>query len=200
MAKYQVLMQYSDGTEERDDEIFDTEEDAKEYGCYLVSCNRTGAETLNMSNMGDYPLDDYEDPDFEIVEVDDQQFLFSNIIQFGWWQAEEACHFFVRQNTKSPKKYPKTYRRQEISTKGSDFISTDDMKNVDARTVDRDSLVDVTQIKIDDSPPLKERAEEFQRQIKNPYYFRVGKAVIKNGYRDAELSLQKRFVQFARTL
>ena len=48
MAKYQVLMQYSDGTEELDDEIFDTEEDAKEYGCYLVSCNRTGAETLNI--------------------------------------------------------------------------------------------------------------------------------------------------------
>ena len=70
MAKYQVLMLYSDGTEEYDDEIFDNEEAAEEYGCYLVSCCRTGAETLNMSNPGDYPLDDYEDPDFEIVKVE----------------------------------------------------------------------------------------------------------------------------------
>lgn len=71
MAKYQVLMQYSDGTEELEDEVFDNEEDAEEYGCYLVGCSRTGAETLNLSNPGDYPLDDYEDPDFEIVEADE---------------------------------------------------------------------------------------------------------------------------------
>lgn len=71
MSKYKVLMQYSDGTEEMEDDIFDTEEEAEEYGCYLVSCSRTGAETLNMSNPGDYPLYDYEAPDFAIVEVDD---------------------------------------------------------------------------------------------------------------------------------
>ena len=71
MAKFQVLMQYSDGTEELDDEVFDSEEDAEEYGCYLVGCCRTGAETLNLSNPGDYPLDDYEDPDFEVIETDE---------------------------------------------------------------------------------------------------------------------------------
>ncbi len=71
MAKYQVLMLYSDGTEDLDDEVFDTEEEAEEYGCYLVSCCRTGAEIFNMSNPGDYPLDDYEDPDFEVVEADE---------------------------------------------------------------------------------------------------------------------------------
>ena len=48
-------------------------------------------------------------------------------------------------------------------------MSIEEMKNVDVRTVDRDSLVDVTQIKIDDSLPPKERAVEFLRQIKNPY-------------------------------
>ena len=71
MSKYRVLMQYSDGTEELDDEFsFDTEEEAEEYGNYLVGCTRTGAETMNLSNPGDYPLDDYEDPDFEVVKVD----------------------------------------------------------------------------------------------------------------------------------
>ena len=71
MPKYKILMQYSDGTNEEQDEVFDTEEDAEEYANYLVSCNEEGAEILNLSNPGDYPLDDYEDPDFEIIEIED---------------------------------------------------------------------------------------------------------------------------------
>ena len=40
---------------------------------YLVGCARTGAETLHWSNPGDYEYDEdtYEEPEFEIVEVDD---------------------------------------------------------------------------------------------------------------------------------
>ena len=71
MPKYKILMQYSDGTNEEQDEVFDTEEDAEEYANYLVSCSQVGAEILNLSNPGDYPLDDYEDPDFEIIEIED---------------------------------------------------------------------------------------------------------------------------------
>lgn len=66
MAKYKILI---DG--ELEDDVFDTEAEAEDYALYLVSCARDGAETLNMSNPGDYPLDDYEDPDYEIVEVED---------------------------------------------------------------------------------------------------------------------------------
>lgn len=44
------------------------------------------------------------------------------------------------------------------------------------------------------------RAEEFLRQIKNPYCFRVGKVVVKNVYSNDGVSLQERFEQFARTL
>ena len=69
MAKYQVEMQYSDGTTELDDEIFDTEQEAEEHGLYLCSCYSLGCETLNMSNPGDYPLDEDDDVDFEVIEV-----------------------------------------------------------------------------------------------------------------------------------
>lgn len=69
--KYLVKMIYSNGIEEIDDEIFDTEEEAEEYGLYLMGCCREGAEVLNMSNPGDWPLEEYEDPDFEVVEVDE---------------------------------------------------------------------------------------------------------------------------------
>ena len=69
MAKYKIII---DG-EEWDDDIFDSEEEADEYAQYLQSCARTGAETLHMSNPGDYDYDndDFEYPDYEIVEIDD---------------------------------------------------------------------------------------------------------------------------------
>lgn len=54
MPKYKIVMKYSHGTNLEDD-IFDTEE----YANYLVGCSRDGAETLNLSNQGDYPLDDH---------------------------------------------------------------------------------------------------------------------------------------------
>ena len=68
MSKFKVIF---DG--EECDEIFDTEEDAEEYALYLSSCSREGAEILHMSNPGDYDYDEetYEDPEYEIIEIDD---------------------------------------------------------------------------------------------------------------------------------
>ena len=66
MSKYQILF-----NDELDDEIFDTEEDAEEYACYLSSCASLGAEILHMSNPGDYDEDDYSS-NYEIIEIDDE--------------------------------------------------------------------------------------------------------------------------------
>lgn len=54
------------------DEVFDNEEDAREYALYLLSCAETGAETLHWSNPGDYPYDKdtYEDPEYAVYEED----------------------------------------------------------------------------------------------------------------------------------
>ena len=71
MPKYKVIMHYSNGISEEEEDIFDTEDDAEEYVFYLFSCGKEGAEILNLSNPGDYDLDDYDEPDFEIVEFDD---------------------------------------------------------------------------------------------------------------------------------
>lgn len=71
MPKYKIVMQYPDGTNEEQDEVFDTEEDAEQYALYLVSCSGEGTEILNLSNPVDYPLDDYEEPDFEIIDIGD---------------------------------------------------------------------------------------------------------------------------------
>lgn len=68
MSKFKIVF---DG--EECDEIFDTEEDAEDHALYLSSCSREGAEILHMSNPGDYDYDEetYEDPDYEIIEIDD---------------------------------------------------------------------------------------------------------------------------------
>ena len=68
MGKFRLIF---DG--EEIDELFDTESEAEEHALYLCSCTRSGNETLHMSNPGDYDYDedDYEDPDYEIEEVDD---------------------------------------------------------------------------------------------------------------------------------
>lgn len=69
MARYQVEMQYSDGTTELDDEIFTSRKDAEEHGLYLCGCYHVGCETLNLSNPGDYPLDEDDDVDFEVIKL-----------------------------------------------------------------------------------------------------------------------------------
>lgn len=68
MKLFRILMKYSDGTDDLQDEVFEDEDAAEEYAQYLVGCSRQGAEILELSNPGDYPMDDYEEPDYEIVD------------------------------------------------------------------------------------------------------------------------------------
>ena len=79
-------------------------------------------------------------------------------------------------------------------------MTIEEMKAVDIRTVDPESLVDATQIQVDENLPKEERLKEFLRQIKNPYCFRLGNVIIKNTYSGDGVSLKERFEQFARTL
>lgn len=65
------------------------------------------------------------------------------------------------------------------------------MKNVDVRTVDKDSLVDITSVKIDQSLPHEERLQNFIEQIGNPYCFRCGKVVVKNSFTEGGISLEE---------
>ena len=79
-------------------------------------------------------------------------------------------------------------------------MSIEEMKAVDIRTVEADELVDVCEISLDENLSKEERADEFARQIKNPYCFRVGDIIVKNVYSNNGVSLRERFEQFARTL
>ena len=45
------------------------------------------------------------------------------------------------------------------------------LKNVDIKTVKKEDLVDISTVKINTDLPVKERVEDFIRQIKNPYCY-----------------------------
>lgn len=70
MTKFKICW-LEDGEEE--DEVFDTYEAADEMGMYYQSCAKVGAETLNLSNPGDYPYDEetFDCPEYEIIEIDE---------------------------------------------------------------------------------------------------------------------------------
>lgn len=71
MGKFKVIYHWSDGSQDEEDELYDSYEEAQEAGFYGLSCRELGAEILNMSNPGDYPIDgeDFDNDDFEIVEL-----------------------------------------------------------------------------------------------------------------------------------
>lgn len=52
-------------------------------------------------------------------------------------------------------------------------MTIEEMKAVDIQTVDPDTLVDITQISIDENLPKEQRIREYIRQVKNPYCYKV---------------------------
>ncbi len=69
--KYKVKYIFSNSEESYEDNLYDTEEEAREAGEYGCGCYSLGNEVLNLSNPGDYPLDEDDDVDFEIIEVEE---------------------------------------------------------------------------------------------------------------------------------
>ena len=53
------------------------------------------------------------------------------------------------------------------------------MKNVDIKTVKKEDLVDINTVKINTDLPVKERVEDYIRQIKNPYCYLDHGVVVK---------------------
>ncbi|MCD7761760.1 MAG: hypothetical protein LUG99_11015 [Lachnospiraceae bacterium] len=53
------------------------------------------------------------------------------------------------------------------------------MREVDIRTVDRDSLTDIAEVKINTELPQEERVLDFIRQIGNPYCYISNGMVVK---------------------
>jgi len=74
------------------------------------------------------------------------------------------------------------------------------MRNVDIRTVDRESLSDIRDINIDPNQPFLQKALEYLRQVKNPYCFRCGDVTLKIIYSNTNTSINDCLEGFFQTL
>jgi len=75
-------------------------------------------------------------------------------------------------------------------------ITIEEMKSVDIRTVDPSTLVDLRDVVINTDLARDERLIDFVKQIKNPYCYKHGKAIIKVTHADTEASLEDRLESY----
>lgn len=73
------------------------------------------------------------------------------------------------------------------------------MQDVDVRTVDRDSLRDIREVKVNSDLPKGERILDFIRQIGNPYCYRHGDYVVKISFTDTDTTLEERMLSYIRS-
>ena len=71
-------------------------------------------------------------------------------------------------------------------------MTLDEMKNVDIRTVDTNSLVDITKIKDRQGQSHEDKMLDHVRQVGNPYCFRVGSVAVKLSFMATTVSLEDR--------
>lgn len=69
-------------------------------------------------------------------------------------------------------------------------MTLEEMKAVDIRTVDPETLVDIRDVHIDTSLPKEARMRSFLKQIKNPYVFKYKDVVIKTSFANNGLTIE----------
>ena len=74
------------------------------------------------------------------------------------------------------------------------------LRDVDIKTVDRASLVDLRDVRIDESLPQPQRLLQLFRQIRNPYCYKCGELVIKESFSNNGKSMGDCLKQYIATL
>lgn len=79
-------------------------------------------------------------------------------------------------------------------------IDFEALKRVDVREVDPNTLVDIRDIKIDESLSREQRVADFIQQIKNPYCFRVGNVAVSVGFAENGATFEEQMGYYLETL
>ena len=74
------------------------------------------------------------------------------------------------------------------------------MKSTDIRTVDKNSLVDLNDVVVNEALPISERLADFVSQIRNPYCFRIGEVAVKVVYKSEGPTFQQNMEDLLRTM
>ncbi len=78
-------------------------------------------------------------------------------------------------------------------------MTLEQMKSVDIRTVDRDTLVDAAGLTVDIDLPKAQRMRDVANFLGNPYCFKCGKVAVKIGYATTTATIDDRMESFMRT-
>ncbi len=72
----------------------------------------------------------------------------------------------------------------------------EEMKNMDVRKADKNSLVDIRDVKIDTDLGQQERIADYIRQVKNPYCFLCDGIVVKMKFKEEGETLEERLEKY----
>lgn len=75
-----------------------------------------------------------------------------------------------------------------------DRIKYEQMKQVDIRTIDVNTLVDIDKIEIRKELPKEERLKDFIEKIKNPFCFKCNGMIVKAVYSDNGKKLEEKLI------
>lgn len=77
------------------------------------------------------------------------------------------------------------------------MMTLEEMRNVDVRTVDPDTLHDRKDVHIDRRQPKQKRIASYLRQIGNPYCYLDNGIVVKVGFADSRSTIDDRLESYA---
>lgn len=67
----------------------------------------------------------------------------------------------------------------------------EEMKQLSIKECDKEQLVDLSRIEIDGEKSKQERILDYLRQVKNPYYFKVGDIAVRLAFDEGGRSFQQ---------
>lgn len=70
------------------------------------------------------------------------------------------------------------------------------MKTADIQALNREELVDIRDVKINQELKQPERIQDFISKIKNPYCYRHGEFIVQIGFSGTEVSLTERLQEY----
>ena len=65
------------------------------------------------------------------------------------------------------------------------------MKQISIKECDKEQLVDLSSVEIDGARSKQERMTDYLRQVKNPYYFKVGDVAVRLVFDESARSFQE---------
>mgnify|MGYP007069907678 CR=1 FL=1 len=74
-----------------------------------------------------------------------------------------------------------------------------ELKKIDIRSLERENLVDIRNIKIDDNMNASDKVKSFLAQVNNPFVQRIGDYIVVVGYNDnSNETIEDRMIYLAK--